>query len=64
MNPPDLVPFPECRRRLAINDNRSLKAICRRHGVRWLALNTRVLALRREDIETLLQRASTCAEAA
>jgi hypothetical protein len=58
----DFVLFPEVRRRLCVCDNRALKAICKRHNVRWFELNQRVLALRRADLDLLLARA--CREAA
>jgi hypothetical protein len=63
MNEPDLVQFPEVRRMLGIGDNRALKAACRRFGVTWVSLNSRVLALRRSDIALMLDRAS-CRKAA
>ncbi|MGC2776831.1 MAG: hypothetical protein WA418_14480 [Bradyrhizobium sp.] len=58
MNTPDLVNFPEARRMLSIGDNRALKAACRRFDIRWIELNSRVLALRRSDIDLLLHRAA------
>jgi hypothetical protein len=53
----ELVKFPEVRRQLGM-ENRALKSACTRHGIRWLTINSRVLALRKSDLETLLDRAS------
>jgi hypothetical protein len=54
----ELVRFPEARRQLGM-ENRAIKKACVRFGVQWLQINSRVLALRRSDLETLLARAST-----
>lgn len=56
----DLVQFPECRRILGVNDNCALKRLLRAHGVKWIAFNSRRLAVRRSDLDLLL----TLAEAA
>jgi hypothetical protein len=53
----ELVKFPEARRMLGM-ENRAIKSACHRHGIPWLEINSRVLALRRSDLESLLNRAS------
>ncbi|SIO53800.1 hypothetical protein SAMN05443247_07615 [Bradyrhizobium erythrophlei] len=57
MSTTDLVRFPEIRRQTGL-ENRGIKKACERFGVQWLAINSRVLAIRRSDLETLLDRAS------
>ena len=57
MSTTDIIKFPEARRQLGM-ENRGLKKACARHGVRWLQINSRVLAIRRDDLELLLERAS------
>jgi hypothetical protein len=53
----ELVKFPEIRRQTGM-ENRAIKKACARFGVEWLQINSRVLALRKPDLETLLNRAS------
>jgi hypothetical protein len=55
---PRLVKFPDIRRALDYADNRSVKKACVRFSIPIVALNSRVLALRQSDFETLLARAS------
>ena len=59
----ELVRFPDARRQLGMG-NREIKKACIRFGVPWITINSRVLALRRSDLETLLDRASQRLEAA
>jgi hypothetical protein len=57
MSTTELVRFPEIRRQTGL-ENRAIKTACGRFGIQWLRINSRVLALRRTDLETLLDRAS------
>ncbi|WP_316178261.1 MULTISPECIES: hypothetical protein [unclassified Bradyrhizobium] len=56
----NLVYFPDARALLGIGDNATLKKLLRAHGVKWIAFNSRRLAVRRADLDLLL----TLAEAA
>jgi hypothetical protein len=57
MSTTELVRFPQIHRETGM-ENRAIKKACERHGIQWLQINSRVLALRRADLETLLDRAS------
>jgi hypothetical protein len=46
-----LIRFPEARRQLGMGENRALKRACTRHSIPWVRLNSRVLALRKSDLE-------------
>jgi hypothetical protein len=56
MSATELVRFPEVRRQTGM-ENRAIKKACQRFGVQWLQVNSRVLALRRSDLETLMPNA-------
>jgi hypothetical protein len=55
---PRLVKFPDVRKALDYADNRSVRKACKRFSIPIVALNSRVLALKQSDFETLLNRAS------
>lgn len=58
MSASELVHFPEIRRRLGVDSNRSVRAACSRFSIPVIDLNRKVKALRSSDYELLLARAS------
>ena len=52
------IPLPAVRAALCIKTNRTLKAICARHGIPIVTFSPGSKALRRSSYDLLLQRAT------
>jgi hypothetical protein len=53
-----LIHFPAVRAALGVETNRTLKKACARHGIPIVTLSSRTKALRPDDYDLLLARAS------
>jgi hypothetical protein len=55
---PALVAIPAVREALGFSENRPCYAALERHGVPLIRISARRICIRRDDFETLLQKAS------